>query len=65
MIKGKEKIVLSHINRLEEPKSLVLLKKQVESLMPNTALPRLLMEITALTRFTDQAGSVPVLHNHL
>ena len=54
MIKGKEKIVLSHINRLEDPKSLVLLKKQVESLMPNTDLPGLLMEITALTRFTDQ-----------
>ncbi|WAG43608.1 Tn3 family transposase (plasmid) [Clostridium estertheticum] len=54
MVKGKEKIVLSLINRLEEPKSLILLKKQVESLMPNTDLPGLLMEINALTRFTDQ-----------
>jgi len=54
VVKGKEKIVLSPLDRLEEPDSLVLLRKQVASLIPNTDLPGLLLEITALTRFTDQ-----------
>ena len=54
VVKGKEKIVLSPLDRLEEPDSLVLLRTQVASLIPNTDLPGLLLEITALTRFTDQ-----------
>jgi len=54
VVKGKEKIVLSPLERLQEPDSLVLLRKQVASLIPNTDLPGLLLEITALTRSTDQ-----------
>ncbi len=54
IVKGKEKIVLSHLDKLQEPDSLVLLRNQVNSLIPSTDLPELLLEITALTKFTGQ-----------
>ncbi|MDR3600576.1 MAG: hypothetical protein P4L49_08895 [Desulfosporosinus sp.] len=44
MVKGKEKIVLSHLDQLEESDSLVLLRKQVNSLIPNTDLPGLFVD---------------------
>jgi TnpA family transposase len=51
-VKGKEKIILSHLDKLEEPDSLILLKKRVNSLLPNTNLPDLLIEIAKITGFT-------------
>lgn len=53
-VNGKEKLVLSPLDRLEEPASLVLLRNQVDSLLPNTDLPGLLLEIAEFTKFTDQ-----------
>jgi TnpA family transposase len=54
VVKGKEKIVLTHLDRLEEPDSLVLLRKQVNSLLPNTDLPELILELHSLTGFIDE-----------
>lgn len=54
MNRGKEQLVLTPLDRLEEPNSLVLLRKQVDSLMPNIDLPELLLEVVTLTKFTDQ-----------
>lgn len=54
MINGNEKIILTNLDKLEESESLVLLRNRVNSLMPNTGLPELLLEIAKLTRFTDQ-----------
>jgi hypothetical protein len=54
VVQGKEKIILSRLDKLDEPDSLLLLRKRVNSLLPNTDLPSLLMEIAKLTSFTDQ-----------
>lgn len=54
IVKGNEKIILTNLDKLEEPRSLVLLRNRVDALMPNTDLPGLLLEIAKLTKFTDQ-----------
>lgn len=51
---GKEKIILSQLDKFEEPYSLILLRKRVNSLLPDTDLPELLIEIERLTGFTEQ-----------
>lgn len=54
VVKGKEHICISPLDKLEEPDSLVLLRKRVNALMPNIDLPELLLEIAMLTGFVDQ-----------
>lgn len=51
---NKSKIVISNVDKLEEPKSLLLLKKRIKSLIPDTDLPSVLLEIAYLTNFTEQ-----------
>lgn len=53
-VSGKSKIVISNVDKLEEPKSLLLLKKRLKSLIPDTDLPGILLEISYLTKFTEQ-----------
>ncbi len=54
VVKGKEQICISPLDKLEEPDSLILLRKRVNALMPNIGLPELLLEIAMLTGFVDQ-----------
>lgn len=50
---GKERVALTPLERLEEPHSLRILRDQVQSLLPRTDLPALLLEINQWTGFAD------------
>jgi len=49
----KHELVLSQLDKLEEPESLLALRKQVTGLLPRVDLPELILEIAARTGFTD------------
>lgn len=51
---GNSKVIITNIDKLEEPKSLILLKKRIHSLLPDVDLPHILLEIASLTKFTEQ-----------
>lgn len=48
-IAGKQGLILSPLDKLEEPPSLVALRRQVKSRMPRVDLPEILLEIAART----------------
>lgn len=50
---GQDRLVLTPLDKLEEPKSLKVLKKRVKALLPHTDLPELLLEINRWTGFTE------------
>jgi TnpA family transposase len=50
---GKERLVLSPLEKLEEPPSLVALRAALASRLPRVDLPELLLEITARTGFAQ------------
>lgn len=52
--KGKPKLVLSGLDKLAEPSSLVYLRAQVDALLPRVDLPDLLLEIQQRTGFMDE-----------
>ena len=52
-IAGKQELVLSPLDKLEEPPSLVALRKEVKSRMPRVDLPEILLEIAARTGCMD------------
>ena len=49
----KQELVLSPLDKLEEPESLVALRKAVAAKLPEVDLPEILLEISARTGFTD------------
>ena len=49
----KKELVVSQLDKLEEPASLVELREAVVSRLPEVDLPEILLEIAARTRFTD------------
>lgn len=49
----KKELVVSQLDKLEEPASLVELRDEVASRLPEVDLPEILLEIAARTRFTD------------
>lgn len=49
----KERLVLTPLDKLEEPKSLKLLRNRVHALLPHTDLPELLLEVSRWTSFTN------------
>lgn len=49
----KLELVLSPLEKLDEPASLVALRERVVALLPRVDLPELILEIAARTRFTD------------
>jgi hypothetical protein len=51
--KDKIELILSPLDSLEEPESLVKLRELVVARMPVVDLPEILLEITARTQFTD------------
>lgn len=52
-VKGKQEMVLSPLDKMDEPASLVALREKVVSMMPRVDLPELILEVAALTGFTD------------
>jgi hypothetical protein len=50
---GQDRLVLTPLDKLEEPKSLKILRKRVQTLLPHTNLPELLLEINRWTGFAD------------
>ena len=50
---NKPKLIVSPVEKLDEPESLVVLKEKVASLMPLIDLPEILLEIQNITGFTD------------
>lgn len=51
---GKEQLVLTGLDKLPEPSSLITLKRQVKAMLPRIDLPELLLEIDAKTSFTKE-----------
>lgn len=51
---GQERLVLTPLDKLEESISLIHLRKRVQSLLPRTDLPELLLEVDRWTGFTKE-----------
>lgn len=52
-VDDKKELVLSQLDKLEEPASLVALREAVVARLPEVDLPEILLEISARTGFTD------------
>jgi TnpA family transposase len=52
-IRGKQEMVLSPLDKMDEPASLVTLRVKVASMLPRVDLPELIIEVAARTGFTD------------
>jgi Tn3 transposase DDE domain len=52
-VEGKKDLVLSSLDKLEEPPSLLALRDAVAARLPRVDLPEILLEIAARTGFTD------------
>lgn len=52
-IGDKQELVLSLLDKLDEPASLIALRDKVANLLPRVELPELMLEIAARTNFTD------------
>jgi hypothetical protein len=57
-VKGKDRLSLSPLDKLDESPSLTSLKEKVTSLLPRVDLPDALLEIHALTGFADEFSHV-------
>lgn len=53
MVAGKEELILSTLDKLDEPASLIALRKTVKERMPIVDLPEIMLEIAARTGFTS------------
>lgn len=51
---GQPKLVVTHLDKLDEPPSLIELRERVAELLPRIDLPELLLEIHAHTGFTHE-----------
>jgi TnpA family transposase len=49
----KQELVLSPLDKLDEPASLIALRDKVANMLPRVELPELMLEIVARTNFTD------------
>ena len=49
----KQELVLSPLDRMDEPASLIALRAKVMAMLPRVDLPELILEIASRTRFTD------------
>lgn len=53
-VDGNDELVITPLDKLEEPPSCVALRKTIASMLPRVDLPELLMEIHQLTGFADE-----------
>jgi TnpA family transposase len=54
VVKGKETLTISNLDKLVEPASLILLREEVQTLLPHVDLPEILLEIQAKTGFMEE-----------
>ena len=59
---GHDRLVVSPLDKLEEPDSLVQLKKAVKALLPQVDLPEVLLEIHTKTGFADAFTHISERH---
>ena len=52
-VNGKDELILSTLDELEEPPSLIALRAEVAARVPRVDLPEILLEVAARTGFTD------------
>ncbi len=52
-INDKQELVLSPLDKLDEPASLIALRDKIANMLPRVELPELMLEIAARTNFTD------------
>lgn len=50
---GKEELILSNLDKIDEPESLIALRSMIAERMPKVDLPEILLEIAARTGFTE------------
>lgn len=53
MVQGKRRIVVSRLDRMTEPDSLIRLRTQVHRLMPKAGIPDILLEVMRRTGFSN------------
>lgn len=53
-VDGKDDLILTGLDKLDEPASLIALRKEVQHRMPRAELPEILLEIAARTGFTNE-----------
>jgi TnpA family transposase len=53
-IDGKDTLILTHLDKIDEPPSLIELRQQVNGLLPHVDLPEAMLEIHAKTGFADE-----------
>ncbi|MBL7478731.1 Tn3 family transposase [Legionella bononiensis] len=56
--KGKDRIKLSRLEKIEEPESLKILKSKIDKLMPRIDFPELLLEANRMSDFTDECTHI-------
>lgn len=56
--KGKDRIKLSRLEKIDEPDSLKILKDKVDKLMPRIDFPELLLETNRMSDFTDECSHI-------
>lgn len=52
LVNGKEELILSPLDKLDEPRSLKSLREKVKSMLPRVDLPEIMLEIARRTGFT-------------
>jgi TnpA family transposase len=52
-VAGKDELILSTLDKLDEPSSLIALREAVKARLPRVDLPEIMLEIAARTGFTD------------
>src|SRR5207302_306457 len=53
-VEGKDELIVTGLDKIDEPPSLVVLRKQVQARLPRVDLPEILLEIAARTGFTTE-----------
>jgi Tn3 transposase DDE domain len=53
-LEGKDDLILTGLDKLDEPPSLVKLRDEVKARLPRVELPEILLEIAARTNFTSK-----------
>ena len=53
-VDGKDDLILTGLDKLDEPESLIALRKEVQRRLPRADLPEILLEIAARTSFTHE-----------
>ena len=67
---GRSDLVLSHLDKLDEPASLIALRRAVDARLPAVDLPEIILEIAARTGFaaafthTSSRALDPLLHRY-